>query len=220
MGLLSEAHRQDDMKPESNNIENYLKNDFVTDWDNPSIQHKAKEIIEGAVNETYKARLIYEWVRDEIPHSNDINSQALTCSATEVLSNKTGICFSKSHLLAALLRSVNIPSGFCYQVLRNDPPIDNTLVLHGLNGIYLSEIQKWIVVDARGNTRDINAQFRVDKMQLAFAMNESAGEFLYETIFISPFDHVVERLKKYKNRSDFGADIPKPIENKTHNNAN
>ena len=104
------------MKPESNNIDNYLKYDSVTDWNNPSIQLKAKEIIEGAVNEIDKARLIYEWVRDEIPHSNDINTQVLTCSATEVLSQKTGMCFSKSHLLAALLRSVNIPSGFCYQV--------------------------------------------------------------------------------------------------------
>ncbi len=200
------------MKPESKNIENYLKYDSVVDWNNSSIQRKAGQIIEAAVDEIDKARLIYNWVRDEIPHSKDINTQVLTCSATEVLSNGTGMCFSKSHLLAALLRSVNIPSGFCYQVLRNDPPIDNTLVLHGLNGIYLSGIQEWIVVDARGNTGDLNAQFRIDTLQLAFSMNDSAGEFLYETIFTSPFKHVVERLKKYKNRNDFGGDIPKPIE--------
>ncbi len=122
------------------------------------------------------------------------------------------MCFSKSHPLAALLRSVHIPSGFCYQVLRMDPPADNTLVLHGLNGIYLSEIQKWVVVDARGNTRHLNAQFRIDIPQLAFSMDGSAGEFLYETIFITPFRHVVELLKKYENRKDFGADIPKPVE--------
>ena len=155
------------------------------------------------MNKIDKIQFIYEWVRDEIPHSNDINVQVLTCSASEVLSNKTGICFSKSHLLAALLRSVHIPAGFCYQVLRVDPPIDNTLVLHGLNGIYISEIQKWVIADARGNTQDINAQFRTDMMQLAFEMDDSAGEFLYETIFISPFEHVVEKLRKYKNRSEF-----------------
>ncbi len=199
------------MKPESKNIEDYLKYDSVIDWNNPPIQQKAEEIISDATNEIDKARLIYEWVRDEIPHSNDINTQILTCSATEVLSKGTGMCFSKSHLLAALLRSVKIPSGFCYQVLRNDPPSDNTLVLHGLNGIYISEIQKWLIVDVRGNTRELNAQFSTEKPQLAFSMSESAGEFLYKTIFILPFEHVVKRLKKYKNRNDFGSDIPEPI---------
>ncbi len=77
--------------------------------------------------------------------------------------------------------------------------------------VYLSENQKWIIVDARGNTRELNAQFSIDRPQLAFSMSNSAGEFLYETIFISPFQHVVKRLKKYKNRNDFGTDIPEPI---------
>ncbi len=200
------------MKPESKNIEDYLKHDSIIDWNNPLIQQRAKKIIDDAMDEVDKARLIYEWVRDEIPHSNDIDTQLLPCSATDVLSMKTGMCFSKSHLLAALLRSVNIPSGFCYQVLRNDPPLDNTLVLHGLNGIFLSKIQKWVIVDARGNTRDLDAQFRVNRQQLAFSMNDSAGEFLYETIFVSPFKHVIDRLKKYSDRKNFGTDIPRPIE--------
>lgn len=200
------------MKPESNKIKDYLKCDSIIDWHNPAVRHKAEEIIKNVVDEVHKARLIYEWVRDEIPHSNDINTQVLSCTASEVLANGTGMCFSKSHLLGALLRSVQISAGFCYQVLRNDPPVDNTLVLHGLNGIYLSKIQKWVVVDARGNTRDLNAQFMIDKTQLAFKMDSSAGEFLYETIFVSPFKHVIERLKKYKNRKDFAIDLPEPIE--------
>lgn len=200
------------MKPESNNIEDYLKSDFVTDLENSSIIKKANELIKDETGEALRAKLIYEWVRDKIPHSNDIDSPILTCSASEVLSKGTGMCFSKSHLLAALLRSVNIPTGFCYQALRSDPPNDNTIVLHGLNGIYLSEINKWIVVDARGNTRDLNAQFRTDKMQLAFSMDAAAGEFLYETIYISPFKHVIEKLKKYTNRKEFSNNIPKPID--------
>lgn len=199
------------MKQESKNIEDYLIQDSVINWNNPMVKGKAVEIVDGLVDEIDKARLIYEWVRDKIPHSNDIDAQVLTCSATDVLNNKTGMCFSKSHLLAALLRSVNIPTGFCYQTLMYDYPVDNTLVLHGLNGIYLSGIQKWIVVDARGNTRNLNAQFSVDKPKLAFSMDDSKGEYLYETIFVSPFKHVIERLETYKNRMDFSDDIPKPI---------
>lgn len=199
------------MKAESEKIKDYLKSDSIIDWYNLAVRHKAQEIIKDFEDEVYKARLIYEWVRDEIPHSNDINTQVLTCTASEVLANGTGICFSKSHLLAALLRSVQIPAGFCYQVLRNDPPVDNTLILHGLNGIYLSKIHKWIVVDARGNTHELIAEFNTDKPQLAFMMDKSAGEFLYETIFVSPFRHVIKRLKKYNNRKDFAADLPGPI---------
>lgn len=199
------------MKSESSNIEDYLQCTQVINCHSVDIQIKAKEIIGDEQDEAEKARLIYEWVRDVIPHSNDINAQKVSCTASEVLLYKTGMCFSKSHLLAALLRAVQIPVGFCYQVLRNDPPVDNTLVLHGLNGIYLSKFKKWVIVDARGNSGEINAQFDIEEPRLAFSQDSSAGEYLYETVFVSPFEHVVDRLRKYDNREDFGNDLPKPI---------
>ena len=37
--------------------------------------------------------------------------------ASDVLLNKTGICWTKSCLLAALLRTNGIPSGISYQLL-------------------------------------------------------------------------------------------------------
>lgn len=199
------------MKPESDNIKDYLRHDSVIDWCDSAVKGKAADITDGLADEVDKARMIYEWVRDTIPHSNDINAQVLTCSATDVLNNKTGMCFAKSHLLAALLRSVNIPTGFCYQTLMYDPPMDKRLVLHGLNGVYLSSAQKWIIIDARGNTQDINAQFSLDTPKLAFPMDNSMGEYLYKTIFVSPFKHVVERLRKYENRMEFCTDLPQPV---------
>lgn len=59
----------------------------------------------------------YEFVRDNISHSADINGTKVTCKASEVLSAKEGICFAKAHLLAAILRCNLIPAGFCYQRL-------------------------------------------------------------------------------------------------------
>jgi len=127
-----------------------------------------------------------------------------------VLRHTTGICFAKSHLLAALLRAVGIPAGFCYQALRFDPPDNNELVLHGLNGIYLGSLDRWILLDARGNTCGIDAQFSVDEQKLAFSIDSSVGEFTCNTIFAAPLSAVVERLKKYTSRRELWLDLPKP----------
>jgi hypothetical protein len=74
-------------------------------------------------------------------------------------------------------------------------------------------------VDARGNTSELNAQFSVDKEQLAFSMEASAGEFIYDTIFAAPVSNVVNRLKKYKSRRELWLDLPKAFENKTTNSS-
>jgi transglutaminase-like putative cysteine protease len=199
------------MYPESDELNDYLVSDTIIDWRTPAIQQKALELTQSLSDEVAKARCLYEWVRDSIPHTNDAGLDIVTCTASEVLQHGTGICFAKSHLLAALLRAVNIPAGFCYQVLRMDPPVDNEPVLHGFNAIYLATLHKWIRVDARGNTNGINAQFGIEKEQLAFAMDPSADEFIYEAIFAAPVSSVVDRLKMYKSRSELWLDLPQSL---------
>jgi transglutaminase-like putative cysteine protease len=199
------------MYPESDDLNDYLISDAIIDWQSPAVREKARELIGSLTDEVDKARCLYEWVRDAIPHSSDVGLEIVTCSASEVLQHGTGICFAKSHLLAALLRAVQIPAGFCYQVLLLDPPADDETVLHGFNAIYLAALDKWIRVDARGNTNGINAQFSITKEQLAFAMNPLADEFIYETIFAAPVDSVVNRLKMYKTRSDLWLDLPQSL---------
>jgi transglutaminase-like putative cysteine protease len=199
------------MYPESDDLREYLVSDTIIDWQTPSVLQKAQELTQSLSDEVAKARCLYEWVRDSIPHSNDAGLDIVTCTASEVLHHGTGICFAKSHLLAALLRAVTIPAGFCYQVLRLDPPVDNEPVLHGFNAIYLATLDKWIRVDARGNTNGINAQFSTKKEQLAFAMDPLADEFIYETIFAAPVDSVVNRLKMYKTRSELWLDLPQSL---------
>lgn len=199
------------MYPESDDLNEYLVSDTVVDWQTPAVTQKALELTRSLSDEVAKARCLYEWVRDTIPHSNDAGLDIVTCSASEVLHHGTGICFAKSHLLAALLRAVNIPAGFCYQVLRLDPPVDNEPVLHGFNAIYLATLDKWIRVDARGNTNGINAQFNIKKEQLAFAMDPLADEFIYEAIFAAPVNSVVNRLKMYRTISELWLDLPQSL---------
>jgi len=199
------------MYPEADDVSEYLVSDAIVDWQTPAVRQKAMELTRSLADEVAKARCLYEWVRDTISHSGDAGHDIVTCTASEVLHYGTGICFAKSHLLAALLRAVDIRAGFCYQVLRLDPPVDNEPVLHGLNAIYLATPGKWIRVDARGNTNGINAQFNVKKEQLAFAMDPSADEFIYETIFAAPVSSVVDRLKMYKTRSELWLDLPQSL---------
>ncbi|GFE61153.1 transglutaminase family protein [Geobacter sp. AOG2] len=196
------------MYPESDDLNDYLVSDTIIDWETPAVRRKALELTQSLSDEVAKARCLYEWVRDTISHTNDAGLDIVTCTASEVLHHGTGICFAKSHLLAALLRAVNIPAGFCYQVLRLDPPVDNEPVLHGFNAVYLATLDKWIRVDSRGNTKGINAQFSIEQEQLAFAMDPEADEFIYEAIFAAPVDSVVATLKRYTTMNELWPDLP------------
>ena len=200
------------MVPESNQLKDYLVSDSVVDWKNPVILDKANELTTGLSDDSEKAKRLFEWVRDKIPHSKDIDSDVVSCSASEVLDEGTGICAAKSHLLAALCRAVKIPAGFCYQKLKKEPPFTG-FILHGLNGIYLSTFQKWIRVDASGNTGNINAQFGIDQEQLAFTTNTSDGEILYEQIFMAPIPEYIEILTKYHNRKKMWPFLPTEVPN-------
>lgn len=199
------------MYPESDDLKDYLVSDAIIDWRSPAVQQKALELTQSLPDEVAKARCLYEWVRDVIPHTNDAGFNIVTCTASEVLQHGTGICFAKSHLLAALLRAVNIPAGFCYQVLRLNPPDDSEYVLHGFNAIYFATLDKWIRVDARGNTNGINAQFSTAKEQLAFAMDPAADEFIYEAIFAAPVDSVVRRLREHRTLEELWLDLPQSL---------
>lgn len=200
------------MYPESDELSDYLLSDAIIDWQTPAVRQKALELTASLTDEVEKARCLYEWVRDTISHSHDVDTDMVTCTASEVLQHGTGICFAKSHLLAALLRAVNIPAGFCYQVLRRDPAAgDDETVLHGFNALYLASLGKWIRVDARGNSNGINAQFNTRKEQLAFAMDPAADEFIYEAIFAAPVGSVVERLQRHETLSELWLDLPESL---------
>ena len=62
------------MKSESDNINDYLRATEIIDWDNLNVLAKAKEIVERVADNITKIKNLFECVRDEIPHSKDINS--------------------------------------------------------------------------------------------------------------------------------------------------
>jgi transglutaminase-like putative cysteine protease len=95
-------------------MEQYLKVSEVIDWQHPEIMKRAEKIALENESPMAISQACFEWVRDKIYHSYDYQMNPVTCRASEVLQHKTGYCFAKSHLLAALLRANQIPVGFCY----------------------------------------------------------------------------------------------------------
>jgi transglutaminase-like putative cysteine protease len=95
----------------------------------------ARELRADFEDVTIIARRCFEWVRDEIQHSGDFELNPVTCTASDVLEQRSGFCYAKSHPLAALLRANGIPAGFCYQRLRaEEHGLD--FCLHGPSDVY------------------------------------------------------------------------------------
>jgi transglutaminase-like putative cysteine protease len=181
--------------PQSNNLNDYLKCSEVIDCTNFEIQKIAEDLIHGAENEIKIIKTVYEFVRDKIRHSSDVGEKTINWKASDTLKYKHGICFANSHLLAAILRALDIPTGFCYQRLEFDVGFG----LHGLNAVYIKSLHKWIRLDARGNEGRIKAQFSIDNEILAYSVNEEKGEFDFPIVYAEPDKKVIEILKNSHN---------------------
>ena len=192
----------------TDNIDEYLKEDDVIDYSNKIITQLADVLYQESDSEVEYIKKAYEFVRDNVSHSADIKEDILTCSASEVLKAGHGICFAKSHLLAALLRYKSIPTGFCYQKLILDDETAPVLIYHGLNGVYISEYKKWIRLDARGNKEGVNAQFSLESEQLAFPIRTEKGEEDGFVIYPDPDIKILEKFKNNKTRTELWDDLP------------
>ena len=186
-------------------MEKYLQASKIINWQNPAILDLANTIsLEHQTTEKI-AKACFEWVRDEVRHSVDYQMNPITCIASDVLKYKTGYCYAKSHLLAALLRANRIPTGFCYQRLSiNDR--NTSFCLHGLNAIYLPEFG-WYRIDARGNHQDVDAQFTPPNEQLAFNINHD-GETDFPNILAAPLPIVITALQNHNSWNELFHYLP------------
>jgi len=178
------------------NLDQYLSNSEIINWQHPKILEQSKNLAGDCKDKSEIARRCFEFVRDEIRHSFDFKVDKITLAASDVLAEKTGYCFAKSHLLAALLRANQIPAGLCYQRLSlNDDGAPYTL--HGFNALYL-ETFGWYRVDARGNKPGIEAIFSPPEEHLAFALNFKE-ERTFPEIWPAPLPLIVDVLARHKN---------------------
>lgn len=183
----------------------FLQEDSLIDFSSPAVKALAESLSRGAKSDEDIARHCFMYVRDNINHSGDHKDDITTLKASEVLKHSTGWCYSKSILLAALLRANNIPAGFCYQRLSCSEYQEDVYCLHGLNAIYLKEYG-WYRVDARGNKDGVDAQFMPPVEKLAFELEEN--EFDLEEIYSAPIKEVVHALKTNKSYDEMVDNFP------------
>lgn len=181
-------------------LKEYTRSSQWVDYETPQIQKKALELSQD-MDGPEMVENIYNFVRDEIDHSMDVGQDMVTFKASEVLKEGHGICFAKSNLLAALLRFMGIPTGFCYQRLVHE----DRFLVHGLNAVYIMD--KWVRIDARGNYQDIDAQFSMDKEKLAFPIQED-GEEDYPYIYSNPHSRVIEVMVRSRTVEEAYRNIP------------
>ncbi len=165
-------------------LSEYLKSDAIVETAHPGIKELAAKLrAESQSDEDFAARA-FHWVRDNIDHSVDVGDPRVTITAGEVLTQRVGLCFAKTHLLVAIMRAAGIPAGFCYQRLRNN----GSFALHGLMAVYLKD--SW----HRQDPRSKEAEFSTGAEKLAYQVKPDKGEVDYPSIFPSPAPVVVQAL--------------------------
>jgi len=186
-------------------LDAFLASTDVIDWKSSDVVALANDLRGSSSDNSEIAKAAFEWVRDEIKHTVDYGLNPVTCKASDVLRQRTGFCYAKSHLLAALLRANDIPAGFCYQRLSMDGE-GAPFCLHGLNAVLLPD-HGWYRIDARGNKPGVNAVFDPPHEHLAF---ETAlpGERTIPGIRPEPLESVVEALRCHKTCDELCKNLP------------
>lgn len=173
-------------------LDKYLEESHIIDFSNKEIQELSKSLVQNCINDVEITKKCFLYVRDEIRHVGDYNLNINTCKASDVLKQKAGWCYSKSHLVAALLRANNIPTALCYQRLSCSEYIKDIYCLHGLNAVYLKDYG-WYRFDARGNKEGVDAKFNPPFEKLAFDLQDN--EFDIEEKFSQPSPIIVDFLE-------------------------
>ena len=185
-------------------LEEFLAHTDIVDWYNESV-HELAAGLSNRESQLHTVKECFEWVRDEVSHSFDSRSDQITLRASEVLKYRTGICFAKSNLLAALLRANQIPAAFGYQRLATDDS-GKGFCLHGFNFVWI-ENHGWHPLDARGNRGDIKTTFLPPLKSLAFPTN-NPGERTISQIFAEPLPQVTAVLRRASSVAELEAQLP------------
>ncbi|MFE2269800.1 transglutaminase family protein [Streptomyces lavendulae] len=184
----------------------YLASDEAIDHWHPLVQETA-DALWAATGDAYSyAEAAFEFVRDAIPHSADSGDNRVSWRASDVLSTRNGICYAKSHALAALLRAQGIPAALCYQLLADDD--DGAPAAHGLVALRLPGSERWARVDPRGNKPGVDARFTLDHERLAFPVRPELGETDHPELHAAPHPAVLKALRESADRQELWRKLP------------
>lgn len=196
---------------ETDDLGRYLEDTITIDWQTPIMSTTAKGLLAEVSEPKDRLRKLFDFVRDEIDHSMDIETEAQTCRASEVLEEGTGLCYAKSHLLAGLTRYAGFPTGFCY-VRMADATRPGKFVLHGFNAVYWAPISSWLFLDARGNNAQVQTECRFEPpWSLAYWPEEERGEGFLPFIYKRPAKRIIDLLERAPSFEAICRNLPDSI---------
>ncbi|MGW2488428.1 transglutaminase-like domain-containing protein [Streptomyces sp. NPDC001606] len=182
----------------------YLAADEAIDHQHPVVRETAARLAQGVADSYAYAQAAFEFVRDTIPHSADAGDPRVTWRASDVLEQRTGICYAKAHALTALLRAEDIPTALCYQRLMHDDGSGHAL--HGLVAVRFNGA--WHRQDPRGNKPGVDARFSLDGERLAWTADPARGERDYPGLFPAPHPAVLDVLEAAPDRAYLWETLP------------
>ena len=191
-------------------MDRFLAASEYVDSDADNIQTIASELFSEDMSDVEKARVAFEFVRDEIPHSFDCSATVITARASDVLEHRTGICHAKANLLAALLRSQGIPAGFCFQRITLADDDSMGYCVHAFNAVRVGG--RWIKLDARGNKPDVHTTFSTEEPSLAFECRPEYEEHFWEGIYTEPHLATMRALEESRSLQDVIDKLPDEID--------
>ncbi|MFE4620418.1 transglutaminase family protein [Streptomyces sp. NPDC056747] len=187
-------------------ISAYLAVGEAVDHDHPLVREVADRLTVDHPDAYSYAEAAYTYVRDTIPHSQDSGDLRVTWRASDVLEQRTGICYAKSLAYAALLRARSIPAALCYQRLADDD--GSNPVLHGLVALLLPGEGEWARQDVRGNKPGVDARFSLKEERLAWTVRPELGEVDYPLLYAEPHPAVLGALKAAPDRPYLWRTLP------------
>ncbi|MCX4398411.1 transglutaminase domain-containing protein [Streptomyces sp. NBC_01767] len=184
----------------------YLAADEAIDHEHPLVRETVAELRGDSADAYAYAAAAYAFVRDTIVHSADSGDPRVTWRASDVLATRNGICHSKSHALAALLRAAGIPAALCYQGLRDDDGEPGPV--HGLITVRLPGRGRWDRQDPRGNKPGVDARFSLDEERLAWPLHPEADDVDHPLLYAAPHPAVLRALRSTEDRRQLWRTLP------------
>ena len=159
------------VKKYSPTIQEYLRPGIYIDSDHAEIVEKVRELVGDERDEVKRAKILFEFVRDEISEKYYEES----FKASEILRVEYGVCHQKAVLLTALCRAAGIPARITFNevhihgyVHSEKGRLDVHKFIHGITEMYLGG--RWIKYDQTGNIKRWKIWVQDDPVEISLPL--------------------------------------------------
>lgn len=135
-------------------MKEFLEETQIIDFKNEEVLSLAQKLAKDCKSDEEIAKNCFLYVRDNIHHSGDFKDEITTYKASDVLKYKTGWCYAKSHLLAALLRANGL-------IIEKNLLLDEIIILE--NKIKKLEEKLLAKEEERQETNNLRQKIRIDE---------------------------------------------------------